>query len=415
MLMDNKLTEYILKHSRRHDRELKYDFMPSLLEIIERPMHRAGTIIILSGFTLLIAVVVWACLSEIDVVITSNGSIQPAGNVNVVEAYVSGTVKGIYVAEGQHVNQGDVLIELDTQSIDIDVNQLDYQKEILEAERGIYEQLQSEKSADEIDISKYGEDIHPFLQAILDTDLSYYNSLENLELEKTNTELNQKIAQLQLEEYQSGGTTRQQESEKLTIQQYDNAMEQIELQIYDAKTQYSAQINSRLSEIDGQLEEINNGLEKYNLSKEYQTITAPVSGYVNSVGVNTFGETVSMAEQLITIVPDNEPIEMVCYVKNMDIADIEIGMEAEIKLEAYPYNRYGTVRGVVKYISPSAFTSEQLGSVYLVKLDIEDMNETINIFSGLSGTVEIKIGKRTIMDYFMEPIIKGFGDSLKEK
>lgn len=413
--MDNKLTEYILKHSRRHDRELKYDFMPSLLEIIERPMHRAGTIIILSGFTLLIAVVVWACLSEIDVVITSNGSIQPAGNVNVVEAYVSGTVKGIYVAEGQHVNQGDVLIELDTQSIDIDVNQLDYQKEILEAERGIYEQLQSEKSADEIDISKYGEDIHPFLQAILDTDLSYYNSLENLELEKTNTELNQKIAQLQLEEYQSGGTTRQQESEKLTIQQYDNAMEQIELQIYDAKTQYSAQINSRLSEIDGQLEEINNGLEKYNLSKEYQTITAPVSGYVNSVGVNTFGETVSMAEQLITIVPDNEPIEMVCYVKNMDIADIEIGMEAEIKLEAYPYNRYGTVRGVVKYISPSAFTSEQLGSVYLVKLDIEDMNETINIFSGLSGTVEIKIGKRTIMDYFMEPIIKGFGDSLKEK
>lgn len=413
--MDNKLTEYILKHCKKHDRELKYDFMPSLLEIIERPMHKAGTIIILSGFSLLIAAVVWACLSEIDVVITSNGSIQPSGSVNVVEAYVSGTVKEIYVAEGQHVNQGDILIELDTQSIDIDVNQLNYQKQTLEAEQSIYEQIQSEKGADEIDISVYGEDIRPFLQTILDTDLSYHNSLDNLELEKTNTELNRQIAQLQLEEYQSGGTVRQQESQKLSIQQYDNAMEQIELQLNDAKVQYSAQINSRLSEIENQLEEINNSLEKYNLSKEYQTITAPVSGYVNSVGVNTLGETVSTAEQLITIVPDDEPVEMVCYVKNMDIADIEIGMEAEIKLEAYPYNRYGTVRGVVKYISPSSFTSEQLGSVYLVKLDIENSNEAINVFSGLSGTVEIKIGKRTIMDYFMEPIIKGFGDSLKEK
>ncbi len=413
--MDNKLTEYILKHCKKHDRELKYDFMPSLLEIIERPMHKAGTIIILSGFSLLIAAVVWACLSEIDVVITSNGSIQPSGSVNVVEAYVSGTVKEIYVAEGQHVNQGDILIELDTQSIDIDVNQLNYQKQTLEAEQSIYEQIQSEKGADEIDISVYGEDIRPFLQTILDTDLSYHNSLDNLELEKTNTELNRQIAQLQLEEYQSGGTVRQQESQKLSIQQYDNTMEQIELQLNDAKAQYSAQINSRLSEIENQLEEINNSLEKYNLSKEYQTITAPVSGYVNSVGVNTLGETVSTTEQLITIVPDDEPVEMVCYVKNMDIADIEIGMEAEIKLEAYPYNRYGTVRGVVKYISPSSFTSEQLGSVYLVKLDIENSNEAINVFSGLSGTVEIKIGKRTIMDYFMEPIIKGFGDSLKEK
>lgn len=413
--MDNKLTEYILKHSKRHDQELKYDFMPSLLEIIERPMHKAGTIIILSGFSLLIAAIVWACLSEIDVVITSNGSIQPSGSINVVESYVSGTVKEIYVAEGQHVNQGDILIELNTQSIDIDVNQLNYQKQILEAEQNIYEQLQSEKGTDEIDISVYGEDIRPFLQTLLDTDLSYHNSLDNLELEKTNIELNQQIAQLQLEEYQSSGTLRQQESQKLTIQQYDNAMEQIELQLNDAKTQYSAQINSRLSEIESQLEEISNNLEKYNLSKEYQTITAPVSGYVNSVGVNTPGETVSTAEQLITIVPEDEPVEMVCYVKNMDIADIQVGMEAEIKLEAYPYNRYGTVRGIVKYISPSSFTSEQLGSVYLVKMDVENSNEAINIFSGLSGTVEIKIGKRTIMDYFMEPIIKGFGDSLKEK
>ena len=67
------------------------------------------------------------------------------------------------------------------------------------------------------------------------------------------------------------------------------------------------------------------------------------------------------------------------------------------------------------YISPSSFANEQLGSVYIVKLEIDDSNENINIISGLSGAVEVKTDKRTVMDYFLEPIIKGFGDSLKEK
>ena len=101
----------------------------------------------------------------------------------------------------------------------------------------------------------------------------------------------------------------------------------------------------------------------------------------------------SLAPQIATIVSADSPIEMVCYVKNMDIADIEISMEAEIKLEAYPYNKCGTVKGTVKYISPSSFNSEQLGSVYLVKSKLDDSNDNIDIMSGLPGSVEVKIGK----------------------
>ena len=192
-------------------------------------------------------------------------------------------------------------------------------------------------------------------------------------------------------------------------------MEQADLQINDTKTQYSAQINSKISENDTQLIEIESNLEKYQLSIAYQDITAPVSGYVNSISVNTIGETVTSAQELVTIVPDDTSVEMVCYVQNMDIADVEEGMTAEIKLEAYPYNKFGTVSGTVKYISPSSFVSEQLGSVYLVKLEIENSNEEIHVISGLSGTVEIKTDKRTVMEYFLDPIIKGFGESLKEK
>ena len=409
------MTEYILKHSRKKDKELKYDFMPSLLEIIERPAHKAGTIIILGVFTLLIAAIVWACLSEIDVVITSSGSIQPVGNLNVVQSYANGSVKAINITEGDYVEKDDVLIELDTQSLDIDAEQLDSQKKILDAQLKIYTKIKDGEKLSEIKIDDYDDELKTYIQSILDNDKSYHNTLDNLEKDKENADLNHQIAQIQLEEYEANGTEREAEMQELMVQQYELAKDQADVKIKDTKTQYSSQVNSKLSEISGQLDEIETNLEKYSLSKDYQYITAPVSGHINSINVNTIGAAVTSAQELVTIVPDNTPVEMVCYVKNMDIADVEIGMETEIKLEAYPYNKYGTVKGKVKYISPSAFVSEQMGSVYLVKIEITDKHDDIDIISGLSGSVEIKTDKRTVMDYFLEPIKKGFGESLKEK
>lgn len=413
--MDNKMTEYILKHSRKKDKELKYDFMPSLLEIIERPAHKAGTVIILGVFTLLIAAIVWACLSEIDVVITSSGSIQPVGNLNVVQSYANGSVKAINITEGDYVEKDDVLIELDTQSLDIDAEQLDSQKKILDAQLKIYTKIKDGEKLSEIKIDDYDDELKTYIQSILDNDKSYHNTLDNLEKDKENADLNHQIAQIQLEEYEANGTECEAEMQELMVQQYELAKDQADVKIKDTKTQYSSQVNSKISEISGQLDEIETNLEKYSLSKDYQYITAPVSGHINSINVNTIGAAVTSAQELVTIVPDNTPVEMVCYVKNMDIADVEIGMETEIKLEAYPYNKYGTVKGKVKYISPSAFVSEQMGSVYLVKIEITDKHDDIDIISGLSGSVEIKTDKRTVMDYFLEPIKKGFGESLKEK
>lgn len=139
------MTEYILKHSRKKDKELKYDFMPSLLEIIERPAHKAGMVIILGVFTLLIAAIVWACLSKIDVVVTSSGSMQPIGNINVVQSYAGGFVKSIDVEEGTYVHAGDVLIELNTESLDIDEDQLESQKRFLKHNERSIKRLKQEK------------------------------------------------------------------------------------------------------------------------------------------------------------------------------------------------------------------------------------------------------------------------------
>ncbi len=415
--MADERIEYALKHSKKHDRELKYDFMPAMLEIIERPAHKAGTVIILCVFSLLIAAVIWACLSKTDIVVTSSGTIQPVGNISSLNSYASGTIKSINIEEGAYVKAGDVLIELDTQSLDIDADTLTNQKEVLEAQKEIYAMIRANEDIDSIDITKYDVNIQPYILTIIDTDKSYRNNLSTLESAKENASLNSDIAKIKLEEYKTNPNVSQAEydAQKLVVKQAENEFIQAETNVLKAQTTYSEQINSSLSEINGNISQIDAQLEKYRLSIENQKIVSPVNGYINSIAVNNIGETVTSAQQVVTIVPADTPVEMVCYVKNMDIADIKVGMDAEIKLEAYPYNKYGTVKGTVKYISPSSFQNEKLGSVYLVKLDVDDTNPNINVMSGLSGAVEVKIGKQSIMRYFLDPIVKGFGNSMKEK
>ena len=410
--MDNKETNYILKHSRKRDKELKYDFMPSMLEIIERPAHKGGTVIILGVFTLLIAAVIWACCSKTDVVVTASGSIQPAGNLSIVQPQSNGVIKAINISEGAHVEKGDILVELDTGLLDVDIDQLNSQKKIYSVQKEVYAKLRNGES---INIDSYDESLMTYVQAIIDSDSAYKTTLADYEKQKSNAELSQQIAQIQLDEYNANGTQRQRQSQELVVQQAALAVEKAALDIENCKSQYAANISSKAAEIDSKLQEIDSSIEKYNLSKGYQHITAPVSGYVNSIAVNTLGVSVTQGQQFITIVPDDMPSEMVCYVKNMDIADVNIGMDTEIKLEAYPYNKYGTVKGKVKYISPSSFQNENMGSVYLVKIELTDWNDSINIMSGLSGSIEIKTGERSIMRYFLDPITKGFGESLKEK
>lgn len=415
MLMDNRLTEYIIKNNKKHDRELKYDFMPQLLEIIEKPAHKAGTVIIVSVFSLLLVAVIWASLSKLDVVITSTGNIQPEGNLQIVQTYAGGIVNTINVKEGVHVEAGDTLLTLNIDSIDIDENQLLNQKRIIEIQQQLYKKILEGEDISVIDYSDYNEQELSYIRTITDSDMSYKNKLKSLENEKENAEINLKIAQLQLEQYKEIGSERQNQIQSAQVEQYKLNVDNADIQIKDAKTQYSQQINSYISELSEKKKDIDNNLEKYALSKEYQTIIAPVSGYINSLNVNTIGETVASAQELVTIVPDNTPLEMLCYVKNMDISDIREGMEAEIKLDAYSYNKYGTVKGTVKYVSPSSFVSDSMGNVYLVKIELNNNNSNIELISGLSGSVEIKTDKRTVLEYFMDPIIKGFGDSMKEK
>lgn len=413
--MKNDVTEYVLKNSRKKDRELRYDFMPSLLEIIERPANKAGTVIILSIFSLLIAAIVWACLSHIDIVVTSSGQMIPKEDVSSVKANVSGTVEEVTAEEGKYVQEGDILYRLKTEDVDMEVEKINKQKKMLETQREIYNKISKGEDISGLDTNDYDLVVRSEIRSIIDLYNSNKYAVDNLKSEKASNELSKQMAQMTLDDYTKNELEKQAKKQEMIVQQYDIEIEKLDIQISNTESQFSAKVNSTIYEIDTKIEELDSSIEKLNLAKEYQVITAPVSGYINSINVKKSGETVNASQEVVSILPSDTDYEMVCYVNNRDIADIELDTEAEIKLEAYPYNKFGTVKGKITYISPSSMYREGLGYAYLVKIIAKDKNEAINIISGLTGSVEIKIGTRTIMSYFLEPIIKGFGDSLKEK
>ena len=219
--MKNDITEYVLKNSRKKDRELRYDFMPSLLEIIERPANKAGTVIILSIFSLLIAAVVWACLSHIDIVVTSSGQMIPKEDVSSVKANVSGTVEEVTDEEGKYFQEGDILYRLKTEDVDIEVEKINKQKKMLETQREIYNKISKGEDISGLDTNDYDLVVRSEIRSIIDLYNSNKYAVDNLKSEKASNELSKQIAQMTLDDYTKNELEKQAKKQEMIVQQYD--------------------------------------------------------------------------------------------------------------------------------------------------------------------------------------------------
>ena len=128
--MADRRMDYLLKNSKQKEKELKYDFMPSLLEIIERPANKSGKIIILGIFFLFIAIVLWASLAKLDMVIQTDAEIKPKGEVTTLQSYTQGIVDKVSVSDGQYVKKGDVLFSLNKNASKLDSSEIEEKKKI---------------------------------------------------------------------------------------------------------------------------------------------------------------------------------------------------------------------------------------------------------------------------------------------
>ncbi|MBV5337540.1 MAG: HlyD family type I secretion periplasmic adaptor subunit, partial [Deltaproteobacteria bacterium] len=165
-------------------------------------------------------------------------------------------------------------------------------------------------------------------------------------------------------------------------------------------------------------EELKKAEEKNRLAK----LLAPVDGRVGQLAVYTVGGVVTAAQALMTVVPDDVRLEVEAWVSNKDIGFIEVGQRAEIKVETYNFQKFGTIDALVSQISPDASKQSdrdtELKYRVLLKLDRENLkmsNREALLSPGMTVSAEIKIRQKRIIEFFLDPFRKQTSEALRER
>lgn len=397
-------SEYLRKYTEIKEKKLKYDFLPAMLEIIEKPENRASDMIIILVLLLVTSAVVWAAYAKVDIVVSAGGVIAPEGNVvNVVNPY-GGKVDEIFVKEGDTVGKDGIILTLDIRDQEAELERLRYELNILEVQKEVYEKLR--------DYEKGGEGAETGEKAGADANAEVDDAFEdsfgidavsygpNRALVETLI-AEQKLFLLQAEAYEL--------ARKNTDQQ-----EVVDNQKESFLAQRNLTILQNINSLDIKIHETLDKMEEMERAIEAKQVAAPTDGVISNLQVNSAGQVIASGQQLAYIIPGDAETLFIAYVRSADIESVHVGDEVRVKIAALDDTSYEIITGKVKRIGDLALNTAGAGNVYQVEVSMEEVPEKI-FHMGAEGVCDIVAGSRTVLDYFVEPFIEGLEDSLHEK
>ena len=455
------VTRLAWKHRKEFDPvpRLPYEreFLPASLALQETPVSPAPRVAMWLLITFAIIAVLWSIFGHVDVVATAQGKIVPNEGAQIIQPLEASVVKVIHVADGQKVKTGDVLIELDATSTGADARRLENDL--------VVAKLQSARAEAFLKGMDGGE---PVLDPVPDVDpdrwTQEYNWLDSqwqeykAKLERTEADIARAKAEIRSNQemvttlqrtvpmdreradvfktlYEDRVVSKQDymDKEKQAIEEEGQLAAQADkLQESQAalegalKQKTSLITETRRTMMDNQhdadqkvttnAQELVKAQQRHKLMR----LVAPVDGSVQQLAIHTVGGVVTPAEQLMVIVPADDPIEVEAFVENKDIGFVNAGQKAEIKIETFPYTKYGTLHGLVKSVSSDAIDDENRGLVYSTRIKLNQTtirveNKTVNLGPGMAVTAEIKTGKRRVIEYFLTPLLQHSNESLRER
>lgn len=461
--------------TKLRDRE-ELAFLPAALEIVETPPSPLGRAIGVTLIAVFVLALAWASLGHVDIVATATGKIIPSGHSKVVQPFETGVVRAIRVSDGQNVNAGDVLVELDPtinegetnhlqgdlQSAQLDIARLRaaladtddpmaafhppeganralvaMQRQFLQAQVSEHKAkiaaLDGQRAQKEAELATISATVDK-LEAVIPT------IEERVNIRKTLSEYG---SRLQYFEVLQQLTESQQERlvQKSHLKEAQAAVAAIIETRAQTKAEYRRTLFGELAESERKAAGFAADLSKAEQRTKLQQLTAPVSGMVQQLAIHTVGGVVTPAQALMVIVPRDSQLEIEATVSNRDIGFVHTGDEVEIKVDTFDFTRYGLLHGKVRSISsdsiareapsdksndnpagsPSA-TSEPKGQElsYAARISVEQTqmrvdDKVVNLSPGMAVTAEIKTGSRRIISYLLSPLMKYKQESLRER
>jgi HlyD family secretion protein len=169
---------------------------------------------------------------------------------------------------------------------------------------------------------------------------------------------------------------------------------------------------------------LNEQLQKADKHHKLITLTAPVDAVVLDILKLSPGSIVKEAETFFTLVPLNVALEAEVQIDSKDVGYLKLGHPVHIKLDAFPFQRHGTLDAKVRTLSEDAFRRDSPAKsgpdvYYLSRLSLgdttlKDMNEGSRLLPGMTLTAEIVVGKRSVLSYLAWPLMKGLNESARE-
>ncbi|WP_137938259.1 HlyD family type I secretion periplasmic adaptor subunit [Chitinivorax sp. B] len=432
-------------------------FLPAHLELQETPVHPAPRWVMRLIVLLLVISLLWAILGQLDIVAVAPGKVVPNDRVKVVQPLETGVIRAIHVRDGQAVRAGQTLIELDATATDADLIKTDEarQNAVLamaranallqaldqggEARLAIPNEIKPTRMQAETQLARAQLAEHRSKQATLMAELQKRRAelLTTRELvgklEQTLPITNERAAdykRLLDQNYVSRHGYLDQEKERIgmekdlsaqrsRIHELTASIHAQETQLQSLTAEFRRQLLDAQNQAQQQLTQFDEDRAKALQRQQLTRLTAPVSGTVQQLAVHTVGGVVTAAQPLLVVVPD-DTLEIEAMVENKDIGFVNPGQAATVKVETFPYTRYGYLHGQVISVSGDAVSDEKRGLVYhaRVKLDTDQLridNKWIRLSPGMAVTAEVKTGRRRAIDYFLSPLTEYVGEGFRER
>jgi hemolysin D len=455
------------------------EFLPAALEIMETPPSPTGRAVALTLCAVAAVGIAWAVIGRVDIVAVASGKIVAQTRTKLVQPFETSTVRAILVKPGQKVRAGDALIELDPTAA------------IAERDRAERDLAAAQLDRTRLEAFLDGATKASFAESTRLTGAFEPDELRRAQaqLDAQNAERVSKLAAITQERMQR---VAEREALKQTLTKVEQGLpfvaERADIRSKAAATGYAsvlansesqqllveakseieinrAKIASLDAAIDGldhkaaateaeiwttALADLSRARERGRAASEallkaehrleLQTLQAPIDGTVQQLHVTTVGSVVTPAQQLLSVVPDDGRIEVDAVLENRDIGFVAAGQLVEIKVDAFPFTRYGLLRGTVTSLDRDAEAApagqsaqgseraaDDIANVeaserlrYIVHIAIEPGSLTVDghpavLLPGMSVKAEILTGRRRIIDFLLAPLSEHLHDGLRER
>ncbi|HDS1735599.1 MULTISPECIES: HlyD family type I secretion periplasmic adaptor subunit [Pseudomonas] len=374
---------------------------------------RAGRLISVCAIMLALFLA-WAAWFEVVEVSTGTGKVIPSSREQVIQSFEGGIVAAMNVAEGDLVERGQILAQLDPTKTSSSVGESEakYRAALASVSR-----LRAEVTGKPLTFPASLNDSPDLIEA----EQALYQTRRR-GLEQTLAGIEDSLRLVRSELKITENLAKMGASSRVEVIRLNRQRSELELKANEARSDYLVRAREDLAKASAEADSLSQVIRGRNDSLTRLTLRSPVRGIVKDIEVNTLGGVVQPGGQVMKIVPMDERLVIETRIAPRDIAFIHPDQAAKVKISAYDYSVYGGLEGKVVGISPDTLQDEVKPEIYYYRVFIRTEQDSLQnkagkrfaIVPGMIATVDIRTGQKTILDYLIKPLNRA-KEALRER